>query len=114
MKKITFTMAIIMFSSLVHAELSADCKNGINAIVQNRAHTVKRIQEGVFSQDGADFLLYGWDSVAKMAALTCRGLKMIKLQRSLAGRLGLISQSYAEKVAQEIEAEALEFYNSQK
>lgn len=114
MKKITFTMAIIMFSSLVHAELSADCKNRMNRAVQDRADTIKAIQEADLSQEDAHFLLNGWEDVAELDALTCAGIKMIELERSFLGRIGLISQSYAKKVSEETRAEALEFYNSQK
>lgn len=110
MKKLTLAILTATFALSAHAALSPQCKGELDNVVAKRQLTIEVIQSGDITSETSEFLLKGWDNVAEVTALTCAGIKKIELERSVAGRLGLVSQLKGNKIAEATFEEAMKYY----
>lgn len=111
MKKLMTIALASLLSLSAHASLSKQCINSMDDVVVGRQQTVDMAQSGKITEGEAGILFNSWDLVAQSSALTCAGLKMIELERSVAGKLGLITRAKAERIAEETFEEAMNYYN---
>lgn len=92
--------------------LSQWCCNSIEKIVASRIDVINLYKQGILTESQYISHQRMQDSSAQISALTCAGLKVIDMQNSLRGILGLTSQARADRKAKKIEQDALDYYSS--
>ena len=112
MKKGLVCIVALMMSFAVHARLTPDCRESLDEAVELRKDIYVLIDEGKVLESEGSVLLAMNDNVAQAKALTCSGLELLLLERSLAGRLGLISEDKATQKAQRVFDEAINYFQN--
>lgn len=91
--------------------LSADCMNNLNEVIQEKKKYLKSLRRG--ESDSSEIkITQVMNTKAETAALLCAGLKKLELEKSLSGKMGLISREKADDIGEETYNLAMEYYNS--
>ncbi|MDG0814905.1 hypothetical protein [Bdellovibrio svalbardensis] len=112
MKKTLLLTLVILASSLAQAEISGNCKNSMKKVAVGYHETLEAIKTGDITSETAQVLLGGWEDAARSTALGCVGIMQINMERSLRGRMGLISDNEVERKSAQTYEEAMSYYNS--
>lgn len=112
MKKTLMIVAIAMTGSFAHANLDSRCAQGLQEAARGYKQVQVYVKTGELTGAEKDFYEVGWKNAAKTWALTCVGLEQIKMERSLRGRLGLLSEDEAAQKSADIYTEAINYFNS--
>jgi len=112
MKKGLVCIVALVMSFAAHARLTPDCRESLDEAIELRKDIYVLIDEGKVSEGEGSILLAMNDNLAEVKALTCSGLKRLQLERSLSGRLGLISEERATQKAQRVFDEAISYFQN--
>jgi len=110
MNKFMMISALALLSLTANAGLSNSCKQDLDKVLASKIEIEKGIKSGEITEATTAFVLDINNSAAKITALTCAGLEVIKLEKSFKGRLGLISQEKAAQLSQQVYDEAMAYY----
>lgn len=92
--------------------ISEDCKADMREIVKDIKRMEEFLAEKKVTGMDYDFLVDKSESSARITALTCQGIKLIELQKSLKVKLRLLSEEKAEMIGQQVYQEAMAYYRS--
>ena len=103
---------VILASSFAHAQLDAHCLNSMKQAANGYNQTAAAIKSGALTAEEAESFVIGWKNAAQTSALTCVGIIQINMEKSLRGRLGLISDNEVERKSTQVYDEAMAYYDS--
>jgi hypothetical protein len=119
MKALFFSLTSFLVLShglAAHAMIPQGCIANLDSIIKSKIEFEQKVDDylttGQLREESVASIRRSQESVATAVALLCSGLRKIELQRSVRGRIGLISQKRAEKEAQKSYEMAFEYYNS--
>lgn len=110
MKKFITISAFALVSLTANATLSNNCKYELDKVVALNVQTEQEIDAGEMGPRTANSLFRSYDDSAETIALACAGKKLLELERSLTGKLGLISKEKADQVSDMTYQEAWDYY----
>jgi|GEM_PF-5365570 len=116
MRGFLLVLVAVLFSSDLFAKIPNGCQPNLDEIVSDRQEFESRVEtslsNGELTSEEITHYRTSHESLARVVALLCSGLRRIELERSFFGKLGLVSRKKAERESQDSYDAALEYYNN--
>ncbi len=106
MKKALFTVALVLTTSIAQARLSGECTQSLQEVAAGYSHTQAT------TETNAALLTSMWQRAARSVVLLCVGLEQINMEKSLRGKMGLISEDEIIRRSVATQTEAENYLNS--
>lgn len=115
MKMTYLLLTSFLLSNVAFAKIPVGCRTNLSDIISHRLDFESKvsayIESGELLTKDVDSVREGQKSVAEVVFLLCAGLRQIELQRSVLGRVRMVTYKWSEREAQKSYDEAKAFYD---
>jgi hypothetical protein len=113
MKKVMMVLVLTAIGSSAFAKIPLSCMPDVNETIAKindfNARAPGLVASGELTEEGVAILSHMQGTLVESTAIFCAGMKVIQLDQSFGGKLGLVSQEYADQESNKTEGETLQY-----